>query len=281
MKKLTLITMILSVLAIANAQVDEDYNPYSFEVKKASQEQIRIQGRQEFLAKKCEPEQLQKWKDFYDTTKIVQYLYTINQYCNCPEVIDYAINLINTSPDKEARKIAILMLSYRRYYNAIPLLLSHVKKEITPDEKIEIAMALASLDRKEEALEILDCNCYTIDEMHHDCVYTYITFFDKPTAMKYFEHCFNKPEMQLQAACWLAMCGIYDKTFPLFVEFLENNTTYERETVYSFCGLAAIGSEEAIEIIKKYVKYDETVHGRLISGTAASILKDLKGRRGK
>jgi len=281
MKKLTLIITLLSVFAIANAQTEKDYNPYRYEERKAETEQAYADRRQELLAKECDALELQTLIEDYNTTKNTQILWNINGNYNCPGVIDFVMDIINTSPEKEARKIAIRTLNFRMYYDAIPLLLNHVKKEISSDEKIVVASVLATLEKKEEALEILDCNCYNLNEMHYECTSAYLNFFDKTIAMKYFEYYFNKPETQLEAASWLAVCGIYDKTFPLFVEFLEKNTTYERETVYSLCGLAAIGTEEAIEIIKKYVKYDESIDGGLISGTAASILKDLKGRRGR
>ena len=257
---------------------NKDYNTYRYEERKIETEQYSAHMRQVFLTKECNTLELQKLIDTYNVDKRTEALYVINSDCNCPEVIDFAIDLINTSPDKEARKIAIRMLGFRLYYDAIPLLLNHVKKEISPDEKIMVAGALASLGKKSEASEILDCNCYNMDDMADDCIYTYVDMFDKPTAMKYFEHYFNKPETQLEAACWLAICGIYDKTFPLFVEFLENNTTYSRGIDYSLCGLVAIGTDEALDIIKQQTKHDTY----LIARSATLILENLdRGRRKK
>ena len=276
MKKTTLATIILGVFIIANAQTEKEYNPYRYEEKKAIQEQIRAEQYQEFLAKKCDALQLQELIENYNTTKNSQHLYGMYDY-NCSEAIDYAIDLLNTSSDKEARKVAITMLGFSRYHDAIPLLLSHVKNDISSDEKIAIAKALVILNKKTEALEILDSNCYDMDDMTNDCIYTYFNLFDKATALKFFEHYFNKPETQLEAACKLAALGIYEITFPLFVEFLENNTTYSRGIVYSLCGLAAIGTEEAFDIIKKYAKND----GTLISGTATHILDVIKERWGR
>jgi HEAT repeat protein len=193
-------------------------------------------------------------------------------------VFAFAFDLINSSSDGEARKMAIEMLGHRMYYDAIPLLLSHVKKDISLKEKIAIGKALAFMDRKADAVEILDCNCYGMEYMDNDCIETYFFLLDQLTAIKYFEYYFNKPETQLEAASKLASLGFYDKTFPLFVEFLENNSTYKRETVYSLAGLAAIGTEEALEVIKKYAKNDQT----LTSNTAASILDEvMKGRKEK
>jgi len=265
----------------ALTQEKADYNPYRYEEKKAAQEQIRADGYKGFLAMECDASQLQIFMEKYNTTKDVLFLYGINGCGNCPEIIDFAIDLVNTSPDKEARKIAIVMLGSRMYYDVIPLLFNHVKKDISSDEKIAVASALAILGKKKEALEIFDCNCYNMNDMDDDCTLAYLEFFDKETAIKYFEHYFNKPETQLKAASWLAGLGVYDKTFPLFVEFLENNTTYERGTVYSLCGLAAIGTEEAFEIIKKYARDDGSVDGGLISGTAIRILNRIKEGREK
>ena len=99
------------------------------------------------------------------------------------------------------------------------MLLHQVKKEISSDEKIEIATSLAVLGKKEEALDILNCNCYGMDNMDNICVNSYFYLFDKILAINYFDYYFNKPETQLEAACWLARLGINDKTFPLFEEF--------------------------------------------------------------
>jgi len=258
MKKVMLIIMIMGTLIISNAQTDCDYNPYSYKEKQAAQKRISIEGYQELIAKECDTSLLRTSIERYNSTKDVIPesifdLYTIAG-CNCPEIIDFAIDLIVNSPDKEARKFAIGMLGFRKNYNAIPLLLNHVKKDISPDEKIIVAITLAALDRKTEALEILNGNCYALDDMNNDCILCYVIFFDQLTAINYFEYYFNKPETQLEAACWLAMCGVSDKTFPLFVEFLKNNTTYERGTSYSLVGLAAIGTEEALEIIRQQTK---------------------------
>lgn len=274
MKRHILLLSLLGILIIANAQTEKDYNPYRYEERKATTEQIRAKADQEFLAKKCDAMQLKILIENYNTTKNTQNLQSISWDYNCPEVIDFAIDLINTSPDKEARKIAIEMLGIRKHYDAIPLLLNHVKKEIPSDEKIVAASVLATLGKKTEALEILDCNCYGMDEMDDNCIYTYFGLFDKETAIKYFEHYFNKPETQLEAAAWLAIFGVYDKTFPLFVEFLKNNTTYSKGIDYSLVGLAAIGTEEALEIIKQQTKNNTS----LIARSAVHTLDVIEGR---
>lgn len=277
MKKITLILIILGVFIITNAQTEKEYNPYRYEEKRATQEKIYTEAYQEFLAKGCNISQLQKAKEYYNETGYTMYLSGMLD-CNCQEAIDYAIELMNTSPDKEARKMSIDLLGFRRYYEAIPLLLEHVKKNISPDEKIVIAKALVFLDRKTEALDIFNSNCYSLDDMNDDCIWTYFTSFDYPIAIKYFEYYFTKPETQLEAACWLAILGIYDKTFPLFVEYLKSNTTYKRETEYSLVGLAAIGTEEAIEVIKQQTKNNTS----LIARSATLILdRIMKERREK
>ena len=259
-----------------SAQEKADYNPYRYEERKTVQEQINAEEYQKFLVEECDTLELQTWIEHYNTTKVTQFLWDILYY-NCSEGIDYAIDLINTSPDEDARKVAISSLGFKRHYDAIPLLLSHVKKEISSDEKIIVGSTLALLDKKVEALEILNCNCYGRDDMNDDCIYTYFHSFDKATAIKYFEHYFNKPETQLEAASWLATCGIYDKTFPLFVKFLETNTKYERATVYSLVGLATIGTDEAFDIIKQKANNSTG----LIARTATQILDERMKERSK
>jgi hypothetical protein len=262
--------MILSVFFsyIGFSQEDCDYNPYRYEEWKIITEQVYAEIYQEFSVKKCDILQLERLIEDYNTTKDIQYLHTINANYNCSKVIDYAIDLIKTSHEEEARKIAIGMLGFRKHYEAIPLLLNHVKKDISSDEKIVIATTLAILGRKTEALDILNCNCYSMDYMNNTCVYNYFHLFDKITAINYFDYYFNNPQTQVEAASWLARLGICDKTFSVFVKFLKTNTTYQRETEYIFVGLAAIGTEEALELIRKYAKREES----LISQSAVNIL---------
>jgi hypothetical protein len=277
MKKLILSLIILGGVLRSNAQTQEesDYNPYRYEEWKTSNEQAYAQEHQEFLAKECDALELQAFIEKYNVSKDIQFLYVIGEY-NCSKIIDFAIDLIKTSPDKEARKMAIVMLGYRRYYDASQLLLNYVKNDISSDEKITIAKTLISLNRKIEALEILDCNCYNMNEMDDNCIWTYFDSFDKSTAIKYFEYYFNKPETQLEAACWLARLGVYNKTFPLFIEYLKNSTAYSRGTEYALGGLAAIGTEEALDIIEQYAKNDTSLIGR----TATIILDNImRGRR--
>ena len=265
----------MGAFIIANAQSDCDYNPYRYNERKAEAEQSSAQARQEFYAKECDTLLLQELYKRYNETKDIGYLDEIMSL-NCSDLVDFAFDLFKTSPDEKVRQIAIIILGTQKYYDVVPLLLNQVKKDISFKEKMRIARILAtSFDRKTEALEILDCNCYDMDYMDDNCIYSYFELFDHSTAIKYFEHYFNKPETQLEAACWLAQFGVYDKTFPLFVEYLKNNTSYERETVYSLVGLAAIGTEEAFETIKEYAKNTEG----LTSDTATRILDTIMKER--
>jgi hypothetical protein len=276
MKKVIISLILVGAVLTAFAQTEDNYNPYRYEEWKTESEQDYVYIAQKFLLKECDSLELQAQIEKYNTTNNTQVLQTICWDYNCSEVIDFAIDLITTSSNEKARQIAIVLLGFRKYYDAIPLLLDHVKKEILYDEKITVASTLATLGRKTEALEILECNCYTMDYMDDECINSYFYSFDQSTAIKYFDYYFNKPETQLEAACWLARCGIYDKTFPLFVEFLKNNTTYERATSYSLVGLAAIGTEDAIEIIKQQTK--NNIY--LIARSATLILDRIeKGRR--
>jgi len=274
MKKVILILNFVGLLLTINAQSD-DNNPYRYNEWKAATEQAYTEVRQEFLSKECDILLLQTFREKYSTSQDIQYLHAIKENCNCPEVIDYAVDLITNSSDEETRKIAIGILGFRKHYDAIPLLLNQAKKDISSNEKIAIAATLAILGKKTEALEFLNCNCYVMNDMDNTCVYAYFHLFDQSTAIEYFDYYFDKPETQLEAACWLAKLGVSDKTFPLFVDFLKTNTTYERATSFSLVGLAAIGTEEALEIIKDVAKKDKS----LISDTATRILDRIMNER--
>lgn len=275
MKRIILSLVLFVSLGAVFAQ---EYNPYRYEEWKKTQNQASAREREEFLAKKCDGVSLQSLIKNYDATKNIEVLEKIRYNYNCPEIINLSVELITTSLDEEARKIAIQMLGSMMHYDAIPLLLDHVEKEISSDEKILIAFTLAILDRKKEALKILECNCYEMDDIDNTCSHAYSFLFDKSVALKYFEYYFEKSQAQMEAASMLATLGVYDKTFPLFVEFLKNNTTYKRGTVYSLTGLAAIGTDEALEIIEYYAENGKG----LISRTAEQVLDRMKKEgRGK
>jgi hypothetical protein len=228
------------------------YNPFRYsEEWKTQMKQAYAEVYQEFLAKECDTLLLYQLIENYNKTQDIQALYSMNGYCNCPEVIDYAIDLITTSLDEEARKIAIGMLGFRRHYDAIPLLLNHVKNNISSEEKIAIAATLNVLNRRTDAMDIFNCNCYDMEYMNNTCVdYYFYLSEDRLIGFKYFDYFLNKPQTRVEAASYLAKLGIEDKTFSVFEEFLKNNTVYQRETEISLLGLAAIGTEKSFELIK-------------------------------
>ena len=278
MKKVMLMIMILGALIIANAQMEDNNNPFRYKDEwRTEREQAYAEVRQEFLAIACDTAQLQSFIGSYNTTKDVMYLHAINRNCNCSEVNNYAIDLINTSSNEEARKIAIGMLGFRRYYEAIPLLLNQVKRDISPNEKIIIATTLDVLDSKIEALDIFNCNCYAMDHFDNICVDYYFYLFDRQIAQKYFEHFLNKPHTQVEAASYLAKLGVSDKAFPIFAEFLKNNTAYQNETEIALLGLAAIGTEEAFELVNIYSQSKN----EMIAKSAQQIYKNYYLERRK
>jgi len=250
MKKTILSLIMLGTILTNVAQTENDYNPFRYnEEWKTKREQAYAEVRQEFLAKECDTLLLHRLIENYNTTQDITNLRGINGNCNCSEVNDYAMDLINTSSDEEARKIAIGMLGFRRHFDAIPLLFNHVKKEIPLDEKVAIAATLDILDRKAEALDIFNCNCYAMDYIDYTCVNYYFYLSDRSIAIEYFDYFLNKSHTQIEAASYLAKLGVCDKAFPVFAEFLKNNPVYQNETEITLLGLAAIGTEEAFELI--------------------------------
>ena len=278
MKKITLIIMILGACLTSIAQIEDNNNPFRYNDKwRTEREQAYAEVRQEFLAKECDTVLLQRLIENYNSSHDIMYLYSINGNCNCLEVNNYAIDLINTSSDEEARKIAFGMLGFRRYYEAIPLLLNQVKNDISPEEKIAIATTLDVLDSKTEALDIFNCNCYAMDHFDNICVDYYFYLSDRQIAQKYFEHFLNKPHTQVEAASYLAKLGVSDKAFPVFAEFLKNNTTYQNETEIALLGLAAIGTEEAFELVNIYSQSKN----EMIAKSAQQIYKNYYLERRK
>ena len=241
-----------TVSTTTQVQKNTYYNPFRYrEEWKTERERTAVEVRQTFLSNECDALALQTLIEKYNTTKDIQVLYALCEY-NCTGFIDFALDLINTSSDEGARKIAIGALGFRKYYEVIPLLLNLVKKEGTSsEEKIKIAETLDVLDRKTEALDIFNCNCYTLDYMESACVtYYFYLSEDRTTGFKYFNYFLNKPQTRVEAASYLAKLGVEDKTFTVFEEFLKNNTIYQPETDIALLGLASIGTEKSFELLK-------------------------------
>jgi hypothetical protein len=281
MQKIIVSLVIVGGFLTSNAQTQEesDYNPFRYsEEWKIELEQASAEIYQEFLARECNASELQTFIEKYNANKDIQLLYVIGEY-NCSKVIDFAIDLINTSSDIDARKLAIGMFGFRRYYEVIPLLLNRAKEEsISPNEKIAIAATLVLLDKKPAALEIFNCNCYALDYMDHTCVsYYFYLSEDRLTGFKYFDCFLNKPQTKVEAASYLAKLGVEDKTFPVFEEFLKNNTVYQDETEISLLGLAAIGTEKSFELLKMMTQNEN----EKIAKRAEEIYKNYYTERGK
>jgi hypothetical protein len=249
-----------------------DYNPYRYKERREAELFDLEEIRTNFISMQCDKIYTKQLIEEYNKSKDIQYLYTINSQCNCPEVVDYAKLLIDSSQNEDVRCLAIGMLGFRRQYDAIPLLFRHLEKDISPIEKIAVASTLSVLEEQTKALEIFERYCYEMEEMNNQCFFNYYYRLDKQNAIKYFEYYFyNIPNCKLRAATRLAELGQF--TYSQFINLIDIND--EKKANWAIFGLAAIGTTEALAFIKEQTdsKYSD------IAKNADFVLNYIKMKR--
>jgi len=138
---------------------------------------------------------------------------------------------------------------------AVPTLLEYSKKkELSIEEKAAVATAFMVFgvygtypELKEKSVSILDEICYDAPfDVLATCIVNYFNLKDS-AALNFFNAQLENEEFKLQAALFWARLGEHKQTFPIFAAALDSNDEYEVHT--AVLGLAAIGTEEAIELI--------------------------------
>jgi HEAT repeat protein len=134
----------------------------------------------------------------------------------------------------------------------------------------------ATPDLKEKSITILDEICYDAPlEVLATCILNYFNIGES-AAIKFFNSHLEKEEFKLYAALFLAQLGEHKQTFPIFAAALSSEDEYEVHT--AIMGLAAIGTEEAIELILNLPpeKNRLTLRERLINFNPKDITKGDK-----
>jgi len=126
---------------------------------------------------------------------------------------------------------------------------------------------------KEQSVNLLDEICVDASvDILGSCIFNYFNLGDS-AAINFFNAHLEKEEYRVYAALFLAQLGEHKTTFPIFAEALSSDDEYEVHT--AIIGLAAIGTEEALDLITKLPpeKNRVTLRERLINFNHSDIKK--------
>jgi hypothetical protein len=202
-------------------------------------------------------------------------------FFECSESYTFLENQIKQSPVETDRCQAIMFLAWMMNPNYLPTFLEYAKKRnLSIEEKAAIATAFMVFgvhgsypDLKDKSIALLDEICYEAEaDVLANCILSYFNLKGDP-ALKFFNSHLEKKEFKLYAALFLAKLGEHKQTFPIFATALNSNDEYEVHT--AVLGLAAIGTEEAIELIVNLPpeKYMVPLRERLINFNPKDIKK--------
>ena len=177
-------------------------------------------------------------------------------FFQCEESYNFLETQIKRNPSETDRCNAIMFLAWMLNPDYLPCILEYAKKDrLSIQEKAAIATAFmvfgihdANLDLKEQAIKMLDEICVDAPpQILGSCILNYFSLRGD-MAIKFFTAQLKQEEFKLYAALFLAQLGEHEQAFPILVEALSSEDTYEIHT--AVMGLAAIGTGEAIQLIR-------------------------------
>jgi tetratricopeptide (TPR) repeat protein len=249
------------------SQKDCDYNPYQHGREEYIQTCLELMKERENF----DCEEAREAIKFYQKT--LMYVQETNEERDiwsiiglissfqCPESFDFVVELMNNDTSSEPIRCgAIVSLGTKRDIKCLPILLDYAdRKPLSIDEKSSLAWAFKTIgiynDRPDlirKAVEILDKICYEQSSVLDECIWNYYSIGGE-VAIKFFDYYFElKNPKLLWAALRLSELGMYDKTYPIFVEAIDSGE--EGSIHIALYGLAAIGTEEAFTLIKEQTK---------------------------
>jgi hypothetical protein len=261
----------------AFAQKDCDYNPYQHQ----REEYLRISlelyheyvtdidcASIEDIVQYCTTEYL-----IANSLNQKLYLLTAISYKNCPKAFDLLEYIISHDESEYIRCQAIELLGTTGGTQRSSFLLDYATKDISVYERLTIAFALSLFIPADTLLNIVDSICFTSeDSICEKCSIVYY-IIGGYHAINYFEYLLDKPMYRMYAALQLAILGEYEKTKPIFLQALKSDN--EDEIKASLAGLAAIGTEEDMEIIKQHTRSENPN----IAKRASNILNHIEIKR--
>ena len=286
MKKIMIFTILFIILTTAFAQQEGIYNPF-----RHTREEFIAEGRKlldsnirniDCNEKEVKSDINMSKTIFYSDTSSVEtkrdamrYL----AYTNCQEVIDFYVGILNNDTSEEMHSDALLYLGWIRATSSIPFLLEFSKRKNDLSFLNNIAKTLCVMEEFELAGSVLDKVCFNEDgSIKAGCISAY-AFAGRDVLVKNFYLSEWKKDYdedrKFGIALRLTEYGIYDFTFSIIKEaLLDTTNTYKR--VSALYGLAAIATEEALELIQNCTDDKDMI----VANCAKSIVVQLnKGRR--
>jgi HEAT repeat protein len=201
-------------------------------------------------------------------------------HTNCPDVIDFYVDILNNDTSMVMRNDALLYLGWLRAKSSIPHLLEAAKQNNGISFVIRIATTLNVIGEFDKAASVLDRVCFNEEgSVISDCIEAYAFAGRNEIVKNYWMSEWEKDnddERKFHIALHLTKCGIYDITFPIIKEALLSTDRYKRHSALN--GLGAIATDEALELIKTCMNDNDI----MIANYAKNIITSLKeGRRYK
>ena len=252
-------------LELLPQEKDKNYNPYRY----AREEHIItcLEIRISYERENCE-KVTKIIEEFHQLDSIAsneekQGLISDISFFACKESYDFLEEQIKNNSSEAVRYYAIIPLAWSLNTDYLPVILEYAKREsLSIQEKIAIAGAFTIFgiytsypELKEEAIKILNEISYdSLYSLPNDIMEGYIWTYYKlggNSAIRFFDSLFEQDESRKAiAALFLAELGEYDKVFPYFIE-IANTGEIGDQILYAMKGLAATGTEEAFQLIKK------------------------------
>jgi HEAT repeat protein len=242
------------------SQKDCDYNPYQHQREEYIETINEIYQEDKDIDCELAEEWIQKGEEEYKSDlsedskiKILGKIAKIN----CPRAMRFFMNVILNDTSVNIREPAIGALSWFSSKEIIPFLKSYYKEELPQIEKLSIALVLCRLKEYDLAVNFLNSFCYDTNGFIKDeCIQVYEFAGKTEIARKYYEHYFESADEEhlLFAATKLAEYGNYEKAYPILVKSLNDDN--QSNIVSALYGLATIGDEESMNLIRERTKSD-------------------------
>jgi hypothetical protein len=258
---------------------NKDYNPYKY-------------AREEFILSCLEVRISYETTDYCENgKKLIEKFYEVDliasdkEKCEfisdislhqCQETYEFLETQIKNNSSEKVRCDAIVLLAWSLNLDYLPCILEYAKRDsLTIQEKLALGGAFmiygvytTNSELKEKSVKFLDGVCYEDPslETYAYCDACYLKLGGK-AALDFYTSRFEQQEKfeRLSAAVALAKLGEYDKTFPIFEEAISSGTGINA----ALYGLAAIGTEEAFQLIKEQTRNKN----EMIAKTAKRILQ--------
>ena len=272
--------------ALAQKKTGNDYNPYQH-----PREEYIKEGEffiEQYRKVNCDDDEIKEsiqdaiegyYQGKYSDDEFGMIFELLGHMC-CPEIIDFFADVITIDTSERMRCGAIQTLGALRAESKIPFLIDYAKNNPSEQEKIKIALSLCVMKAYEEAIKIADLFCYDEDGyVREECIAIYEFAGEREAALKHYRRFFENlkgEQYLLFAAQKLAEYGDYEKAYPIFIKFLSSTDKYK--IMGALRGLAMIGDEKSIQVLKEQTKSENQVAAK----ESQNILNRIEqGRRKK